>query len=143
MVYDQEGVSQGIAPDDAGPGRASPPPLRGAGQLAAPMDEVKAAVAESARHRAEVGFDTEAAQGNSERLAQRPVKRLDRECRGVASGSTSERWSIPSPCGTAPPPLSRHSTASSAMSVGYWRSLKGVPVRSLKRRRQARQRNRS
>ena len=76
MVYDQEGVSQGIAPDDAGPGRSSPPPLRGAGQLAAPMDEVEAAVAEGARHRAEVGFDTEAAQGNSERLAQRPVKRL-------------------------------------------------------------------
>ena len=77
MVYDQEGVSQGIAADDPGPGRSSPPPLRGAGQLAAPMDEVEAAVAESAGNRAEAGFDTEAAQGDSERLAQRPVKRLD------------------------------------------------------------------
>ena len=62
-----------MTPVPAGP---PPPPLRGAGQLAAPMDEVEAAVAESARHRAEVGFDTEAAQGSSERLAQRPVKRL-------------------------------------------------------------------
>ena len=86
MVHDQEGMSQGIAPDDAGPGRSSPPPLRGAGHLAAPMDEVEAAVAESAGHLAEVGFDTEAAQGSSERLAQRPVNRPDRECRGVTSG---------------------------------------------------------
>ena len=36
----------------------------------------------------------------------------------------------------------RQSTASRTISVGYWRSLKGVPVRSLKRRRQAWQRNR-
>ena len=77
MVYNQQGMSQGIAPDGAGPGRSSPPPLRRAGQLAAPMDEVKAAVAESAGHLAEVGFDTEATQGSSERLAQRQVKRLD------------------------------------------------------------------
>ena len=77
MVYNQEGMSQGIAPDGAGPGRSSPPPLRGAGQLAAPMDEVKAAVAESARHLAEVGFDTEGVQGSSERFAQRQVKRLN------------------------------------------------------------------
>ena len=77
MVYNQQGMSQGIAPDGAGPGRPSPPPLRGAGQLAAPMDEVEAAVAESARHLAEVGFDTEGIQGSSERFAQRQVKRLD------------------------------------------------------------------
>ena len=35
----------------------------------------------------------------------------------------------------------RHNTVSSTISVGCWRSLNGVPVRSLKTRRQSRQAN--
>ena len=75
-----------------------------------------------------------------------------REQRGEAALPGADRLvaaleaALEEPLGDVPetPRLSRRRqrTASRTLSVGSWRSVNGVPVRSLHRRRQARQRNR-